>query len=212
VVRQGAETALRPRQDFATFPGMHAFHQPTPHAAARPAIDLRCRRLAPRHVHDLVGFLTRLADAGDGRLFHPHPFTCQAVEPLAAPGRGDEYHVLTAGRDGPVVAYGMLRGWEEPFSFRLGWVPPRGLVSRVAFEKPDPEATRTAQERAAAKVRVVYAQDKAPVVRLRDGLKNRTAELAAAETLNRGVREAWLEFAPEAAEVLQTLPEEPAEQ
>ena len=105
----------------------------------------------------------------------------------------------------------MLRGWEEPFSFRLGWVPPRGLVSRVAFEKPDPDATRTAQERAAAKVRVVYAQDKAPVVRLRDGLKNRAAELAAAETLSRGVSEAWLEFAPEAAEVLQTLPEEPAD-
>jgi ribosomal protein S18 acetylase RimI-like enzyme len=123
VVRQGAETALRPRQDFATFPGMHAFHQPTPHAAARPAIDLRCRRLAPRHVHDLVGFLTRLADAGDGRLFHPHPFTCQAVEPLAAPGRGDEYHVLTAGRDGPVVAYGMLRGWEEGYT-----VPSLGIA------------------------------------------------------------------------------------
>ena len=105
----------------------------------------------------------------------------------------------------------MLRGWEEPFSFRLGSVPPRGLVSRVAFEKPDPDATRTAQERAAAKVRVVYAQDKAPVVRLRDGLKNRAAELAAAETLNRRVSEAWLEFAPEAAEVLQTLPEEPAD-
>lgn len=105
----------------------------------------------------------------------------------------------------------MLRGWEEPFSFRLGSVPPRGLVSRVAFEKPDPDATRTAQERAAARVRVVYAQDKAPVVRLRDGLKNRAAELAAAETLNRGVSEAWLEFAPEAAEVLQTLPEEPAD-
>lgn len=88
-----------------------------------PAIDLRCRRLALRHVHDLVGFLTRLADAGDGRLFHPHPFTRQAIEPLAAAGRGDEYHVLTAGRDGPVVAYGMLRGWEEGYT-----VPSLGIA------------------------------------------------------------------------------------
>ena len=101
-----------------------------------------------------------------------------------------------------------LRGWEEPFAFRLGWVPPRGVVSRVAFERPDPEATLTAQERAAAKVRVVYANDKAPVVRLRDGLKNRAAELAAAEKLGRGIREAWLEFAPEAAAVLDSLPAE----
>ena len=100
----------------------------------------------------------------------------------------------------------MLRGWEEPFPFRLGWVPPRGIVSRVAFERPDPEATRTAQERAAAKVRVVYTQDKAPVVRLRDGLKNRAAEIAAAEKLTGGIKEAWIEFAPEAAEALATLP------
>lgn len=90
---------------------------------AGPAIDLRCRRLTPRHVHDLVGFLARLAESGDGRLFHPHPFTRQAVEPLAAPGRDDEYHVLTAGRDGPVVAYGMLRGWEEGYT-----VPSLGIA------------------------------------------------------------------------------------
>jgi putative nucleotidyltransferase with HDIG domain len=101
-----------------------------------------------------------------------------------------------------------LRGWEEPFAFRHGWVPPRGVVSRVAFERPDPEATRTAQERAAAKVRVVYANDKAPVVRLRDGLKNRAVEIAAAEKLGRGIREAWLEFAPETAAVLDSLPAE----
>jgi putative nucleotidyltransferase with HDIG domain len=100
----------------------------------------------------------------------------------------------------------MLRGWEEPFPFRRGWVSPRGIVSRVAFEKPDPEATRTAQERASAKVRVVYAQDKAPVVRLRDGLKNRAAEIAAAEKLGSRVKEAWLEFAPESAAVLESLP------
>lgn len=103
-----------------------------------------------------------------------------------------------------------LRGWEEPFAFRNGWVPPRGVVSRVAFERPDPEATRTAQERAAAKVRVVYANDKAPVVRLRDGLKNRAAEIAAAEKLGRSIREAWGEFAPEAVAVLDSLPAEQA--
>jgi cyclic-di-AMP phosphodiesterase PgpH len=91
----------------------------------------------------------------------------------------------------------VLRGWEEPFPFRIGWVPPRGIVSRVAFETPDPDATRTARERAAAKVRVVYAQDKAPVVRLRDGLKNRTAEVAAAETLDAAIHPVWLEFAPQ---------------
>jgi hypothetical protein len=100
----------------------------------------------------------------------------------------------------------LVRGWEEPFSFRLGWVPPRGVVSRVAFEKPDPEATRTAQERASAKVRVVYTQDKAPVIRLRDGLKNRAAEISAVETLDAAIRDVWLEFAPEAKAAFDALP------
>jgi len=103
----------------------------------------------------------------------------------------------------------MLRGWEEPFPYRLGWVPPRGVVSRVAFEKPDPEATRTAQERSAAKVRVVYTQDKAPVIRLRDGLKNRVAEIAAAETLDPAIRDVWLEFAPDAKPAIDALPATP---
>jgi cyclic-di-AMP phosphodiesterase PgpH len=79
-------------------------------------------------------------------------------------------------------------------------------VSRVPFEKPDLEATRVARDRAAAKVRVVYAQDKAPVVRLRDGLKNRAAEIAAADSLAAVPREAWLEFVPESAEILDLVP------
>jgi putative nucleotidyltransferase with HDIG domain len=103
----------------------------------------------------------------------------------------------------------LLRGWEEPFPFRPGSVPPRGVVSRVAFERPDNEATRDAQQRAAARVRVVYAQDKAPIVRLRDGLKNRVAEIAASDALAKVSREAWLEFAPDAAAALDALAESP---
>jgi putative nucleotidyltransferase with HDIG domain len=100
----------------------------------------------------------------------------------------------------------VLQGWAEPFGFRVGAVPVHGVVSRVPFEKPDPEATRVARDRAAAKVRVVYAQDKAPIVQLRDGLKNRAAEITAAESLGTVPREAWLEFAPEAAGILDHVP------
>ena len=99
----------------------------------------------------------------------------------------------------------LMHGWSEPFPFRAGMVSPRGVVARVPFEKPDTERTRTAQERAAAQVRVVYSQDKAPIVRLRDGLKNRLAEIAAAESVTASSRAAWLEFAPEAAPVIDAL-------
>ena len=97
----------------------------------------------------------------------------------------------------------LLRGWSQPFAFRLGSVAPRGVVSRVAFEKPDLARTRAAQQRATSQVRVVYIQDRSPLVRIRDGLKNRVAEIAAAETLAGVSRAAWLEFAPETAAVLE---------
>jgi putative nucleotidyltransferase with HDIG domain len=99
----------------------------------------------------------------------------------------------------------LMHGWSEPFPFRAGMVSPRGVVARVPFEKPDAERTRTAQERAAAQVRVVYSQDKAPIVRLRDGLKNRLAEIAASDSVTASSRAAWLEFAPEAAPVIDAL-------
>jgi len=99
----------------------------------------------------------------------------------------------------------LMHGWTEPFPFRAGMVPPRGVVARLPFEKPDAERTRAAQERAAAQVRVVYSQDKAPIDRLRDGLKNRIAEIAAADSVTSSSRAAWLEFAPEAAPVIDAL-------
>ena len=100
----------------------------------------------------------------------------------------------------------LLRGWSQPFAFRIGSVAPRGVVARVAFEKPDLARTRAAQQRATSQVRVVYIQDRSPMVRIRDGLKNRVAEIAAAETLAGVSRAAWLEFAPETAAVLERLP------
>ena len=100
----------------------------------------------------------------------------------------------------------LLRGWTEPSPWHPGSVPPRGVVARVPFEKPDADRTRAAQERAVGQVRVVYSQDQAPIIRLRDGLKNRIAEIAPAESLAAVSREAWLEFAPEAAAALDRLP------
>ena len=142
-----------------------------------------------------------------GSIDAPHGFWAALAERATKPGAVARIGVCVAAS---VVLLLLLHGWSEPFPYRLGSVPPRGVVSRVAFEKPDAEATRTAQARAAAKVRVVYAQDKAPIVRLRDGLKNRVTEIAAADSLTPGIRPAWIEFAPEAAEVLATLPEDEA--
>ena len=101
----------------------------------------------------------------------------------------------------------LLRGWDPPFAFREDSVAPRGVVSRIPFERPDAERTRAAQDRAASQVRVVYAQDKAPIVRLRDGLKNRVAEVAAATSLTKASQPAWAEFAPDTADLAPLLPD-----
>jgi cyclic-di-AMP phosphodiesterase PgpH len=133
----------------------------------------------------------------------PHGFWAMLVERTVQPDVLVRLGLCVAGALVLLVA---LQGWAEPFAFRVGSVPVHGVVSRVAFEKPDPDATRVARERAAAKVRVVYAQDKAPIVRLRDGLKNRAAEIAAADSLAAVPRDAWLEFVPESAEILDLVP------
>ena len=146
---------------------------------------------------------TRRRGRRPGAIETPHGFFGRLVEQVS---RGDVLARLAVCGAAAAVLLVLLQAWEEPFSFRVGSVPPRGVVARVPFERPDPEATREAQQRAAAKVRVVYAQDKAPVVRLRDGLKNRVAEVAAADSLARISPEAWLEFAPEAAAALANLP------
>ena len=122
---------------------------------------------------------------------------------LETASRGDVLLRLGLCLAAAAVLLVMLHGWEEPFPFQQGSVPPRGVVSRVPFERPDAEGTREAQQRSAARVRIVYAQDKAPIVRLRDGLKNRVAEIAAADGLGRVSKEAWLEFAPDAGPAIE---------
>jgi putative nucleotidyltransferase with HDIG domain len=110
------------------------------------------------------------------------------------------------------VAIGLalvMRGWSPPFDYRVGMVAPRGVAARVPFERPDLEKTRQSQERAAAQVRVIYSQDKLPIERVRDALKNRLAEIAAAPELSTASVSAWSQFSPEAAEITAYLPAPP---
>lgn len=140
----------------------------TPTAGATgPLAGVRFRRLTPRYVHELVAFLERLAESGDHQFFHPHPFTPQAVETLAGPGCRDEYVVVTAGREGPVVAYGMLRGWEEGFEVpSLGIAVDRqwrgcGLGRRLVSQ-----VHAIARSRAAPAIRLKVYRSNVPAVAL----------------------------------------------
>jgi putative nucleotidyltransferase with HDIG domain len=109
-----------------------------------------------------------------------------------------------------VVLTLLMRGWSPPFDYRVGMVAPRGVAARVPFERPDKEKTRQSEERAAAQVRVIYSQDKLPIERVRDALKNRLAEIAAAAELSTASVTAWSQFAPESAALAPHLPSPPA--
>ncbi|MEI6164616.1 MAG: HDIG domain-containing metalloprotein [Planctomycetota bacterium] len=98
-----------------------------------------------------------------------------------------------------IILLVMLHGWRSPFPYRLGAEFPHGIVARVPFERPDVDRTRQSQERAGNQVRNIYSQDKSPLIRVRDGLKNRAKQIADAEVLSKIIWDAWLEFAPESA-------------
>ncbi len=147
---------------------------------------------------------TRRRSRRPGSLDLPHGFWGMLAERMARPDVLLRLGLCVAAS---AVLLILLQGWAEPFGYQMGSIPVHGVVSRVAFDKPDPDATRLARERAASRVRVVYAHDKAPIVRLRDGLKNRAAEIAAADSLASVPREAWGELAPDAVGLLEHVPQ-----
>ncbi len=67
----------------------------------------------------LTEFFAQLIANGDDRWFHPHPFTSEYARRIATYDGEDLYCVGTDGRR--ILAYGMLRGWEEGYDVaRLG--------------------------------------------------------------------------------------------
>lgn len=88
----------------------------------------------------------------------------------------------------------IIHGWEPPFAFRTGYVPPRNITATVAFQKADVVATQAARQRAKAQARYVYLQDAAPLVQLRAQLRNTLVELTTAESLKDVSPQMWGEF------------------
>ncbi len=91
----------------------------------RPPLEFQ--RLGPGHQVGLTEFFAALTAAGDDRTFHPHPFTPEAAAKLCRYTGRDLYYVATAGA---VLAYGMLRGWDEGYE-----VPSLGIAVHPAARR-----------------------------------------------------------------------------
>jgi ribosomal-protein-alanine N-acetyltransferase len=70
-------------------------------------------RLRPPLQTRLAAFFDVLTARGDDRWFHPHPFTAEEAARLCAYQGRDLYYAAVAGDQ--VLAYGMLRGWDEGY-------------------------------------------------------------------------------------------------
>jgi ribosomal protein S18 acetylase RimI-like enzyme len=83
------------------------------------------RRVSPQLERPLADFFAELSAEG-GHYFHPHPFDDAQARKIACYSGKDLYCVLV---DGSVVlAYGMLRGWDEGFA-----IPSLGIVVASKF-------------------------------------------------------------------------------
>ena len=92
-----------------------------PLTASTSAIVPEIRVLGPQLVEPLAHMLEALDRAGERAWFAPHPFERAHLHRLAAAPRGNLYHLLVA--EGSVLAYGLLRGWDEGFE-----VPSLGIA------------------------------------------------------------------------------------
>jgi ribosomal protein S18 acetylase RimI-like enzyme len=70
-------------------------------------------RLNPGLREPFAAFLREISLSGDARFFHPHPFDSAAAERICAYEGEDLYYVAKVGDR--VVAYGLLRGWDERY-------------------------------------------------------------------------------------------------
>lgn len=85
-------------------------------------------QLTPEWQRPLKALLEALEASGEDRLFSPHPFTDDAVAALASRPGKDYYCLVVQGEQ--VVAYGMLRGWNEGFE-----IPSLGIAVHPAARR-----------------------------------------------------------------------------
>lgn len=105
----------------------------------------------------------------DDRWFHPHPFTAEQAEQLIHHEGQDLYYVAARGDE--ILAYGMLRGWDEGYRIpSLGiYVRPdargQGLATRLtAF------LHRAARDKGAPRVRLRVYPDNTGAIGLYESL------------------------------------------
>jgi putative nucleotidyltransferase with HDIG domain len=119
---------------------------------------------------------------------------------LANLGRRDVLVRITLGMLSAVAMCVVIRGWNPPPAYRIGYTPTRDVVATQPFSKADPAATDAARNRARRQARCVYVHDSQPLVQLRASLRNTLLEVAAAAKLADLDPKIWERFKPPSGE------------
>ena len=89
---------------------------------ASRALEAQLLRILPAHLEIVRRFFESLSSDNQATtMFHPHPFTQEHAE-LIAQYSGQDYYAAMLINDA-IVAYGMLRGWDEGYE-----TPSLGIV------------------------------------------------------------------------------------
>lgn len=88
----------------------------------------------------------------------------------------------------------ILRGWNPPFTSRVGHSRSYDVVARVPFEMVDASASQAARDRARRQVRCVYRNNPEPLKRLAAELHTAVATAAAASQYADRDAQLWSEF------------------
>jgi ribosomal protein S18 acetylase RimI-like enzyme len=129
---------------------------------SRQFSNLEIRPVSRRDAASLSVFFRQISAAGYEKHFHPHPLSVSAARGIALKKGKDIYAIGLLGRQ--VVAYGMLRGWDEGFA-----IPSLGLAVHPDTRKKGLGRAMLAYLHASAALRG------APAVRLKVYPRNRSA-------------------------------------
>lgn len=126
-------------------------------------------RLSPPLQTRLTAFFDALTASGDDRWFHPHPFTSEEAARWCA-YQGRDLYYAAATKDA-VLAYGMLRGWDEGYEIPSLGVAVHPEARGMGLARAFMGFLHTAAAcRGARRIRLKVYPDNAPARRLYESL------------------------------------------
>jgi len=137
--------------------------------------SLEFRLVNPELTDPLEEFFAALESAGDSKSFHPHPLTPEAAQRIANYHGKDLYYVAI--NEGTILAYGMLRGWEEGYT-----VPSLGIAVHPEFRGCGLGVAMmhflhiAASCRGATEIRLKVYPENIPAIRMYEGLGYKFSE------------------------------------